>query len=517
MYYDNIECSKVKYWRQYLYINIKSLVGDCMNNKEFLDLVKKTERKYEKEVQGDYYRQNYHLMPPVGFMNDPNGFIEFDEWYHLFYQYNPVYPEPKKVCWGHVKSKDLVNWEELPSALLPIDWYDNHGCYSGSAVNNNGTFTLMYTGNVKAENGNRETYQCLAKTVDGINFVKDEKNPVVNNQPNGYTRHFRDPKVWKHDGLWYMVLGAQTEEKQGTAIIYKSKDFYSWDKIGEAAGSNLQDLSFLGYMWECPNLFSIGNRDVLLFCPQGVEAKSDLYNNIYQCGYLVGNLDYNTGKLSYGSFNEIDRGFEFYAPQVTKDNKGRILMIGWMGLPDEENSPTIKNHWLHCLTIVRELKLKGDKIIQSPVEEMKFLRKEKISCDDITLNNSQEQFENVNGDSYELLCDFSYGDVQSFGVKLRCSKNRQEETMIYYDALKEKLILDRSKDGFHKTGVRKCSIKNNGKLKLHIFMDKSSVEIFVNEGEETFTSRIYPHEGSEDIIFFAQNGEAKLNMEFWKI
>lgn len=488
-----------------------------MNNKEFLELVENVEGKYEKDVCKDHYRQNYHLMPPVGFMNDPNGFIEFNGEYHLFYQYNPVYPEPKKVCWGHVKSKDLINWEKLPVALAPLDWYDSHGCYSGSAVNDNGTFTIMYTGNVKDDDGNRETYQCLAKTCDGINFVKDEKNPVISNQPKGYTRHFRDPKVWRHKDLWYMVLGAQIEEKQGTAVVYKSKDLYSWDKVGEAAGSNLPDLNFLGYMWECPNLFKIGNKDILLFCPQGVKAKGDLYNNIYQCGYLSGKLDYDTGKLSYGKFTEIDRGFEFYAPQVMEDSKGRMLMVGWMGLPDEENSPSIKRHWLHCLTIIRELKLRNDKIIQKPVEEMKLLRKEEISYNGIVLQNGEVQFQNIKGDSYELLCDFSYEKVQSFGVKLGCSADRKEEILFYYDALEEKLILDRSKDGFHKSGVRKCNVENSGKLRFNIFMDKSSVEIFVNDGEETFTSRIYPRQGSEDVIFFADNGTAELNVRYWKI
>lgn len=488
-----------------------------MDNKEFLELVKKYENKYEEEVKKDYYRQNYHLMSPIGFINDPNGFVEFGGEYHLFYQYNPVYPEPKKVCWGHVKSKDLVNWGRMPVALAPTDWYDSHGCYSGSAVNDNGTFTLIYTGNVKDKAGNRETYQCLAKTFDGISFIKDEKNPVISNEPKGYTRHFRDPKVWKYNNLWYMVLGAQTEEEQGTAVIYSSKDLYSWHKIGEVAGSNLQDLSYLGYMWECPNLFSIGDKDILLFCPQGVETKGDLYNNIYQCGYLIGKLDYSTGKLSYGSFTEIDRGFEFYAPQVTKDSKGRTLMIGWMGLPDEENSPTTQKHWLHCLTLIRELQLKGDKLIQKPVEEMKLLRREEVGYDNIILNNCETQLQSVEGDCYELLCDFSYDKVQSFGIRLRCSKDKKEETLLYYDVAAEKLVLDRSKDGFHKDGIRRCHIKNDGRLKLHIFMDKSSVEIFVNDGEETFTSRIYPHEGSKDIIFFAEKGKTKLNLKHWKI
>lgn len=472
-------------------------------------------RKYR--IDEDYYRLNYHLMPPVGFMNDPNGFINFKEEYHIFYQFNPFYPAGKKVYWGHYKSSDLINWQPMPIALCPSEWYETHGCYSGSAVSVDGKMTLMYTGNVKDENNNRETYQCLAHSSDGITFTKNENNPVICNQPKGYTRHFRDPKVWRHNGLWYMVLGAQTEALKGTALIYSSEDLKEWSMLGEAAGSNNKDLSFLGYMWECPNIFSVDGEDILMFCPQGVEAQGDLYNNIYQCGYLMGKLNYETGKLSYGEFIELDRGFEFYAPQITKDIKGRTLISGWMGLPEEEEAPTAEKGWLHCLTMMRELKIKERKLIQLPIEETKLLRKKEISYSQVIASDESVSFEGICGDSYELLCNISWEKTESFGIRLRCNSKLQEETLIYYSSGEEKLVLDRNRSGMCKQGIRRCGIKNNGKLNLRIFMDKSSIEIFVNEGEEVFTSRIYPSKESQGIEFFSIGGEIDLDINFWQI
>ncbi|KHD37800.1 sucrose-6-phosphate hydrolase [Clostridium acetobutylicum] len=490
-----------------------------MNSLEFIKKVSDIEEKYRDKVEKDYYRQNYHLMPKVGFMNDPNGLIEINGEYHVFYQYNPFYPDEKHVCWGHFRSKDLITWECLPVALSPLEWYDSHGCYSGSAVNNGGKLVLMYTGNVKDSKGERETYQCLAQSSDGVEFKKPYINPVIKNQPEGYTRHFRDPKVWKHNDKWYMVLGAQRNEEKGSTVLYCSDDLQNWSIVHEILGSNLSKFGFLGYMWECPNLFTLDNKDVLLFCPQGVDKQGDLYNNIYQCGYVLGSLNYETGEFSCGDFLELDRGFEFYAPQVMKTSDGRTLLLGWMGLPDREVSPTIDNRWLHCLTIIRELKMKDNKVVQKPLRELKKLRKGKVEYKNKLIKDTETKLDGINGDSFELKCKFEFDKVNQFGIKMRYNSHKDEEILMFYDAINEKIVFDRSKDGFHKEAdaERKCFIKNNGKVKMHIFMDKSSVEIFINDGEETFTSRIYPSKDSKDIVFYSKGGEVRLSVEHWQI
>lgn len=489
------------------------------NDKKLLEAASEAVEKVKAKVNSDYYRLKHHLMPPAGYMNDPNGFIQINGEYHLFYQFNPLYPYSKRVYWAHVKSSDLVNWASMPIALAPCEWYETHGCYSGSAVNNNGIFTLMYTGNVKNEAGDREAYQCIAESSDGVYFNKYKNNPVINGQPEEYNAHFRDPKVWKHNGVWYMVIGTQTKNEQGAAVLYRSDDLFRWDKVGEISSAKDRELEYLGYMWECPNLFNLDGTDVLLFCPQGVKAKGDLYNNIYQCGYFLGSLDYNTGKIEHRDFCELDRGFEFYAPQITQDKNGRTLLIGWMGLPEEDESPTVENGWLHCLTCVRELHIKNNKIYQIPAKEMKSLRKNEVLYNNIIIEERELELDKIYGDCYELLCEFAYASVEEFGIKLRCSEFEEEKTLLYYAVKEEKLVLDRDSSDArnYKKGIRKCKIEDNGKVRMQIFMDRSAVEIFVNDGEETFTARIYPGINSKHIIFYAKGGSVKLNINYWEI
>lgn len=492
----------------------REMVLNMNRNEELLKKAYESMEKMKPVVQADYYRLEYHIMPPAGLLNDPNGFIHMNGEYHLFYQLNPFDTKHASKHWGHVKSKDLVNWSDASIALVPSKWYETHGCYSGSAVNDNGVLTIMYTGNVKDEEGNRETYQCLAMSKDGMNFEKYENNPVINNQPEGYTRHFRDPKVWKNGHLWYAVLGTQTIEMEGRVLLFKSENLKNWELIGEVTGSNINGLKDFGYMWECPDLFHLDGKDVLIACPQGLEAKGDLYNNIYQSGYFIGKLNYDTGKMEHGEFVELDRGFEFYAPQTTIDDKERRILIGWMGLPERDEHPTVKHGWLHTMTIPRVLQLKGEKLYQNPVEEMKSLRKEEISYNNMIIDNEEIQLENIQGDVLELYVEFELNEtsnLEEIGIKVRCSKDNEEYTRLCYDLCNNKFILDRDNSGKGYKGIRKCKMDFCKKLKLNIFMDTSSIEIFINDGEEVFTSRIYPEKNSRGIKFFAKGGTVKIN------
>lgn len=279
----------------------------------------------------DPHRQQWHLAPAVGLLNDPNGFIQANGRYHLFYQWNPLACRHGAKWWGHWSSADLVHWQHEPVALLPTEDYEISGCYSGSAVQNNGKITLIYTGNVKYTDGSRTANQCLAEEMPDGTFRK--LGPVIP-LPEGYTGHVRDPKVWKHDGFWYMVLAAQSPDIKGKILFYRSEDLQQWHLLGEIAGTYLNGLKEFGYMWECPDLFPLDGQDVLLCCPQGLAAEKYRYLNLYQCGYFVGQLDYQQAKFPHGEFHELDLGFEFYAPQTTETADGRRLMFGWLGMPD---------------------------------------------------------------------------------------------------------------------------------------------------------------------------------------
>lgn len=457
----------------------------------------------KKIVESDYYRLKYHLMPPVGLLNDPNGFIQWNGVYHLFYQWMPFNPVHGAKFWGHYSSENLVNWKSEPTALAPSEWFEKNGCYSGSAITHDKKLFLFYTGNVKNENAERESYQCLALSEDGVNFTK--KGPIVN-LPDGYTPHFRDPKVWKKDHHWYMIIGAQTKDLKGEATLFKSKNLYDWELFGAIFDNKQQNTV---YMWECPDLFELNGRDVLLVSPQGLEPRGMLYQNVYQSGYYLGELNYKNGKFSSGQFLELDRGFEFYAPQTTKDNKGRRLMFAWMGVPEqyEDQHPTIKHQWVHCMTLPRELHIRDNKLYQSPVAELAFLRKNELIYKHVIINNVTKELAGVNGDCFELLLDISKL-VGNFEISLR------DNAKIIFNPDQEIFTLERLRFNNNCSESRSCELKEL--TKLQIYMDTSSIEIFINEGAEVFTSRIFPNEESKRIVF-KTDGEIDFSLKKWEL
>ncbi|SDJ23699.1 beta-fructofuranosidase [Salimicrobium halophilum] len=418
--------------------------------------------EYSGIALSDPYYPSYHIAPPVGLLNDPNGFIQWKGTYHLFYQWMPFHTGHGAKFWAHLTSRDLVDWAWQEPALAPDEWYDRTGCYSGSAVEKDDELLLFYTGNVKDDDGNRETYQCKARSEDGVSF---EKVGVQIELPDGFTPHFRDPKVWKMRNEWYMVIGAQTEEKEGCIVLYRSEDLDSWTYEGILA-------SGMGYMWECPDFFRLKD-DVLLFSPQGLEEKGIDYRNMYQSGYIIGDFDKG---FPEEKFRELDHGFEFYAPQTTEDDQGRRLLVGWMGMPDggEEYFPTHDNHWIHQMTLPRELLQQGDRVIQKPVEELEKLRTDKLveensgSFAGNLPRNIELIMREIEEDIYIDLYDY-------FSIRLEGRRITIERPAM---------------DGSGKEW--RAADLVSPLTEMRMFIDQSSLEIFVNDGEIVFSSRMFP-------------------------
>ena len=464
-------------------------------------------------VEKDFWRQKYHIQGIVGLINDPNGFSQFNGKYHMFYQWNPLGTNHKNKTWAHSVSDDLLHWERLKTALRPDTWYSKDGAYSGSAIVDDDKLYLFYTGNVKDSEGNRESYQCLAVSSDGENFERWE--PSIVNQPDGYTRHIRDPKIWKKDGKFYAVIGIQSEDLEGKAVLYSSENIKDWKFEGEIAGANHGKIKDFGFMWECPDYFQLKDektgeiKDLLVFSPQGLEPEGDLYNNKYQTGYLFGKLDYEKPEFEILSdFVEIDRGNDFYAPQSMEDDKGRRLIVGWMGIPEEEDFPTVKNEWLHCLTLPRELKVIDGKLYQVSIKEMESIRGEKIEFSEKVTGEVKVG----TGVTYELKAKFT--DFNSdFGLKLRTGKN--SETVLKFDYNDKKFVLDRTKGEQPDKRLRKVYLGDISKLELTVFVDNSSVEVFINGGAEVFSSRIFPEKDADGISVFADK-DVNVEIEKWE-
>ncbi len=438
-------------------------------------------------VKNDPYYPGFHLAPPTGLLNDPNGWIQWNGTYHLFFQWMPFETGHGAKFWGHYTSEDLVYWKLEPIALTPSDWFDKNGCYSGSAITEGDKLKIFYTGNVKDEHNNRESYQILAESDDGISFIK---KGVKIRLPENYTAHFRDPKVWSHGGSWYMVIGAQTKDERGAVVLFESKDLEEWTHRGILSHADQKPLTDLGYMWECPDLFELGGKDVLMFSPQGIEADEIHYNNKYQTGYVKGKLDYELGVYNHGTFTELDRGFEFYAPQSTLDDKGRRIVIGWMGVPDqnEKLQPTVVNGWVHQMTLPREILLKGEDLFQRPLTEMKELRiNERINT---TINGAISlEIERTS----EVLIDGCIDSMDLF-----------DYAKLKYEPQSRMLTLERQSYTDGKIEERSCILKDP-LHHLQIFVDHSSLEIFVNRGEEVFTSRVFADPSNRILKINSQN------------
>ena len=457
------------------------------------------------------YRQKFHIQPTTGLLNDPNGFSYYNNEYHLFYQWFPLGPVHGVKHWYHVSSRDLVNWKDCGVGIIPTEHFESHGAFSGSGIAEDDKLYLFYTGNTRNKEWVRNPYQCLA-IMDKEGKITKNNEAIIKDVPKEYTDNFRDPKVFKDNNKYYCLIGAERKENLGTIVYYESDNLKDWTFKGEIKTSFFGN----GFMWECPDYLKFDDKGVLIFSPQGLKAEGDKYKNIFQSGYLLGeNIDFSNGEFKHGEFTELDRGFDFYAPQPMTDDKNRRILIGWMGLP-EIDYPSDKNQWAHCLTLPRELQLVNGRLIQKPVKELEQLRGEKLEFS-YELNNEEKAIEGFNEKSYELICNFNNFNGKYIGLKLRKSIN--EETVFYYDIENKKLVLDRSKSkekfALEYGTQRKCKYDKD-ELKLQIFVDISSIEVFVNDGEEVFTSRIFTGDESNELSIFA-DGSAKAEIKVWKI
>ncbi|WP_435367539.1 glycoside hydrolase family 32 protein, partial [Klebsiella pneumoniae] len=178
--------------------------------------------------RGNAWYPIFHLAPPAGWMNDPNGLIYFNGRYHAFFQHHPASAYQGPMHWGHATSTDMLHWQHEPVALAPGDKYDRDGCFSGSAVDDDGVLSLIYTGHICLEDRGNDSIirevQCLATSHDGIHF---EKQGCVLTPPEGIM-HFRDPKVWHEEGSWWMVIGARDASDNGQVLLYRGTSLRDW-------------------------------------------------------------------------------------------------------------------------------------------------------------------------------------------------------------------------------------------------------------------------------------------------
>lgn len=439
------------------------------------------------EAAASPWRMGYHIQPISGLLNDPNGFSYFNGKWHLFYQAYPMGPVHGLKSWYHVTSDNLVDWQNEGLSLLPDSQWDSHGVYSGSAIPVKDRLFLAYTGNVRNQDWQRHAYQ-VGAWMDSDNHVSKIPQPLITEPPAGYTHEFRDPQVFRYQDEYLLIIGGQTTAEEGKVLTYRSQDLQNWEFSGPLAFTDEE----MGFMIECPNLVFDDQQPILLFCPQGIDHSLLDYQNIYPNTYVTADsFSLSENRLVDPTpLKNLDEGFDVYATQAFNAPDGRALSVSWIGLP-EIAYPTDSEGWAHCLSIVKELKLRDGQLLQRPVAEMAQLRETHKA-----FNFSQgETLLAPNSDHYELQLEFPADTAGT--VTLFANGENNHGLSLTFDTEHGKMEFDRSQTAnpfAEEYGSTRTFTIAKKALHLQIFVDTSVVEIFVNDGEQVATARYFPGE-----------------------
>lgn len=417
-------------------------------------------------VADDMCNQNlfpaFHITGERGWINDPNGLVEFNGEYHVFFQYYPDDCQWGPMHWGHVKSKDLMHWERLPVALKPDENED--GCFSGSAIVWNGQLWLLYTGFKQNEGGEAvRQLQCLASSRDGVHFIKHGIVIGEKELPADYCPwDFRDPKLFRRDDKFYCVVAAKKRGGGGRVLLFESEDLFGWKFVCDLFGRDGK-----GLMIECPDLRD--DMGLLMYSEQFYPAEGRKFLNVHSSLYRFGALDVCKGYRAESDGEIIDYGFDFYAPQTFTQTP---VMIGWLDMWDRAN-PTKQFGFAGQLTVPRCLTRKGTKLLQRPVYDKKAVR-------------SEENFTTLSDHLLIGAVKVQAKDLSDFSIHLR--KAGENETL--FELRDEEWVFDRSrsgtpisgaeKDADSLAGIRRMPFERSEETEIEIVSDQFSLEIFVN-------------------------------------
>ncbi|KIR02193.1 Sucrose-6-phosphate hydrolase [Lachnospiraceae bacterium TWA4] len=479
-------------------------------------------RRYEestsKTIKKDE-RPAFHLSTYVGWMNDPNGFSYYNGKYHMFYQYHPYSCQWGPMHWGHAVSSDLLHWEYLPTAIAPDEPYDRDGCFSGSAIElEDGRQLLMYTGVLRRqlENGGWMDIQtqCLA-VGDGENYEKYENNPVLTEKdlPEGASKHdFRDPKMWKKaDGTYMCAIGSRPSDGSGQILLYSSKDGFNWTYEKVLIANNNR----FGKMWECPDFFELDGKWVLLTSPQDMLPQDLEYHTGNGTLCIIGEFDEETNTFTEEADQSIDYGIDFYAPQTILSPDGRRIMIGWMQNWDTCNVPMQGRAWFGQMSLPRELSIRNGRLIQKPTREFDALRTNKVEYNNVKVNGTI-QLDKVVGRTIDLGVTVRPADKEKLYQKfaIRFAQNDKYHTGLSFRPSESVVKVDRKFSGTRRAFLhqrRSRVMTNDGELKLRLIIDRFSVEVFINDGEQVMSTTIYTPIDANGISFICE-GEAEMDV-----
>lgn len=452
---------------------------------KFLDVekytpIQKSNEGYLKELV-EYCKDTprhpfFHIHPPCGLMNDPNGLAYFGGKYHVFYQWFPFGPEHGMKHWAHVISEDLQNWEWSDQMLIPDQEYEKNGCYSGNAIEADGKLYLYYTANYKTEQGKIPKQAMAVMDSDGT-ICKYPNNPVIDEQPEGMIGEIRDPFVFEKEGVYWMLLGSGSMDGKARLLLYKSTDLYHWEYQGNIKLTGI-DLD-LGYMFECPSYIEVDGKDVLCLSLMGRTPVGERFHNEFSSVYFIGKLNLEEKVFHVESFDEIDKGFDFYAPQMFYGKNKQPMMFAWLGCGAQELPYAKEDMWIHSLTMPRFLIIKEGKLYQEPPEEIKN------AYSDLSTNHKE-----IIPEKNEWHIRLEDQRISEIWIG-----DEQDHFSIRIDWMAGHITVDRSslKHQFcTQYGTKRLVSMQEELHNIEIYYDNTFIEIYLNDGKDTITLRAFP-------------------------
>ena len=492
-----------------------------------------------KLMVGDLHRPGYHYLPPDGQMQDIDGGLYWRGAYHMLYLRHPdFFGQSRPAHWAHASTRDLVHWVDHPYALRPDPGtYDEHGVWSGGAIDVGGVATVVYTGkphNATYEDApkSRPEVQCIATSTDDDleTWIKHPANPVVPDPPPGLDiTAFRDPHVWREDDGWRMLVGSGIRGSGGTVLLYRSKDFVQWEYLGQMFTDSTAQT---GWAWEVPDFFPLEDKWVLTLMPIMRDGEA---GSIYYIG------EYDGSKFIPEKSGLLDSGWTYRAPESFWAPDGRRLMYAWL-FEDRSLDARARVGWSGTTSVPRTLELSDDgDLLTTPVSELEKLRGDHDHVERLSLGPNQDSWRSeVQGTQLEIAAEIGRGSADAIQLSVLCASDRSEVTIVRYDWNTRELTLDTTRSSLNccdsvgrakeVLGVGRhrglagslteppFSLKEGENLSIRVFVDRSIVEVFANE-RSCFTIRVYPtRQDSTGVSLSAEGGNLVLiSADIWAL
>jgi len=463
---------------------------------------------------GDFLRPAYHPMPNTSWTNEPYGLTYYKGRYHLFFQKNPNGPYLHFMHWGHLSSKDLVDWREDPVVLAPTPGFDDFGIWSGTTITDfDGKPVIVYTG---VNTGRAGIGLAYPKDDSLISWEKYAGNPVIANAPSGLL-DFRDPFVWKDNGLFYMIVGSgKAGETGGTLVTYRSEDLVNWETITSLHSTS--DPFNEGFFWEMPLFYQLeANTYVLGIGPLFIGKRARFM-------YWTGTWENEKFTPFFEKSRRLDLSDrDLLAPAIGKDSAGRITYIGIIP-EDRDVADQVAAGWRHTFSLPRVVRLLNDNSLgQIPHPNLCRLREEHTQVLDRTIEpGTNFNLPEVSGNQIELEFKIKADSSSIFSIQLYKHEDATEFTSIKFDLAENKISLDRRYSSLSATTKDVQTVKFGfdylDTIEIRIFLDHSTIEVFVDK-LTAFSSRVYPSRvESENVDLIVNEGEVRIiSLDQWTL